>query len=268
MSDTSGTFGDWKERITYVVAEAQLLVFAVLFSLGVAILWIQPSVPGIPPVVFGWFAALILLGPPLIAIFVTGARKLRDRRMTTVYHINGVDDVRKKYYVEPELWSQKTVEGPSPYVYNDGDAFEVREFTHHEDIGELVVRGCYMSQMADSKLVTTKTMLEDIHGDLVEAFLELNQLRGRISKMGLQIQGDVINEEAEADERGLMNPRTAVKDRFESAKEDAAASDDDEIRDVGQYVDEYTEGHGPRTPVRAEESATEQATATDGGHES
>jgi len=187
MSDTSGTFGDWKERITYVVAEAQLLVFAVLFSLGVAILWIQPSVPGIPPVVvFGWFAALILLGPPLIAIFVTGARKLRDRRMTTVYHINGgVDDVRKKYYVEPELWSQKTVEGPSPYVYNDGDAFEVREFTHHEDIGELVVRGCYMSQMADSKLVTTKTMLEDIHGDLVEAFLELNQLRGRISKIGL-----------------------------------------------------------------------------------
>jgi len=42
-----------------------------------------------------------------------------------------------------------------------------------------------MSQMADSKLVTTKTMLEDIHGDLVEAFLELNQLRGRISKIGL-----------------------------------------------------------------------------------
>jgi hypothetical protein len=121
-----------------------------------------------------------------------------------------------------------------------------------------------MSQMADSKLVTTKTMLEDIHGDLVEAFLELNQLRGRISKMGLQIQGDVINEEAEADERGLMNPRTAVRDRFESAKEDAAASDDDEIQDVGQYVDEYTEGHGSRTPVTADEQTAEPA-ATDGG---
>jgi len=48
---------------------------------------------------------------------------------------------------------------------------EVREFTHHEDIGgSWSFDGCYMSQMADSKLVTTKTMLEDIHGDPAEAF--------------------------------------------------------------------------------------------------
>lgn len=50
--------------------------------------------------------------------------------------------------------------------------------------------------------------------------------------MGLQIQSDVINEEAEADKRGLMNPRTAVHDRFESAKDDAAAADDEM---VGRY---------------------------------
>jgi len=68
MSDTSGTFGDWKERIGYVVAEAQLLVVAVLFSLGVAILWIQPSVPNIPPVVFGWFAALIPIGTAISSL--------------------------------------------------------------------------------------------------------------------------------------------------------------------------------------------------------
>jgi len=75
-------------------------------------------------------------------------------------------------------------------------------------------------------------LLEDIHGDLIDAYLELNRLRGRISKMGLQIQSDVINEEAEADKRGLMNPRTAVHDRFESAKDDAAAADDEM---VGRY---------------------------------
>jgi len=42
--------------------------------------------------------------------------------MTTVYHINGVDDVRKKYVVR-SCGVRETVEGPSPYVYNDGDAF-------------------------------------------------------------------------------------------------------------------------------------------------
>ena len=265
MSDgLSGTFSNWSDRVTYVVAEAQLLVFAVLFSLGVAILWIRPSVPGIPPIVFGWFAALILLGPPLLALFITGARKLRNRRMETVYHINGVDDTRRKLSVAPEVWADKTVEGPSPYVCNDGDAFEVREFTYHEDTGQLVVRGCYFSQLADSKLVTIKAMLEDVHGDLVDAFLEYNRLRGRISKMGLEIQRDVVNEEAEADERGMMNPRTAVKQRFEAAKQNAEESDVDEIKDISQYVDDYTDQHGPRTPVEADESTANQA-ATDGG---
>ncbi|SDC06019.1 hypothetical protein [Natrinema hispanicum] len=243
MSDLSGTFRNWKDRLTYVVAEAQLLVFAVLFSLGVAILWIRPSVPSVPPIVFGWFAALMLLGPPLLALFVSGARKLRNRNMETVYHINGVDDVRRKLYVAPELWQSKTVEGASPYVCNGGDAYEVREFEYLEDIDELRVTGCYMSELADSKLVTIKAMLEDIHGDLVEEFLAANRLRGRISKMGLQIQKDVVNEEAKADERGLMNPRSAVKERFDSARSDASQNATDNIEDVSAFTEDYIDEH-------------------------
>ena len=261
MTDnTSATFSSWSDRLTYVLAEGQLVVLGLAVSLGAALIWIRPSLPGVPPIVWGWFAALLLLGPPLLALFITGARKLRNRRMVSVYHINGVDDTRRKLYVAPEVWADKKVEGPSPYVCNDGDAFEVREFTYHEDTDRLIVRGCYFSQLADSKLVTVKSMLEDVHGDLVDAFLEYNRLRGRISKMGLEIQRDVINEEAEADERGLMNPRTTVKDRFEAAKEDAEQSDIDEIKDITQYVTDYTETHGPRTPATTEQPAT-----TDGG---
>ncbi|WP_121820523.1 hypothetical protein [Halostella salina] len=263
MTDTSGTFQNWRDRLTFIIAEAQLLVAGLLVSVGIVLLWYKPTVPGIPPVAGGMFAALLLLGPPLFGLFVSGARWLRRRNMVEVYHINGVDDTRRKLYVAPELWDEKTVEGPSPYVCNDGDAYEVREFTHHDDADQLVVRGCYFSQLADSKLVTTKAMLEDIHGDLVDAFLEYNRLRGRISKMGLEIQRDVVNEEAEADERGLMHPRTAVKDHFEDAKQDAEERDVDEIKDVTEYVEEYTEAHGPRTPVAADDS-TNQA-ATDGG---
>lgn len=270
MSDTSGTFGSWSDRLTYIAAEGQLVVLGTMVSLGAALIYIRPSLPGVPPIVFGWFAAVLLLGPPLLAFFVTGARKLRNRHMVPVHHINGVTDTREKYYVEPGVWDEKTVEGPSPYSVNDGEAFEVREFDWHPDQGEngtLIVRGCYFSQMADSKLVTTKAMMEDIHGDLVESFLEYNRLRGRISKMGLQIQADVINEEAEADERGLMNPRTTVKDRFESAKQDAEESDIDEIKDVTEYVEEYADEHSINTtggPPQTRAQANEQA-ATDGG---
>ncbi|WP_121822935.1 hypothetical protein [Halostella salina] len=266
MSDTSGTFQNWRDRLTFIVAEAQLLVAGLLVSVGIILLWYKPSVPGIPPVAGGMFAALLLLGPPLFGLFVSGARWLRRRNMVEVFHINGVDDTRRKLYVAPELWDEKTVEGPSPYVCNDGDAYEVREFTHHDDADQLVVRGTYFSQLADSKMVTVKAMLEDIHGDLVDAFLEYNRLRGRISKMGLEIQRDVVNEEAEADERGLMNPKTTVKEHFEDAKQDAEERDVDEIKDVTEYVEEYTDAHGRRTPVTEDEPATNQA-ATNGGTE-
>ena len=268
MSETSATFGGWSDRLTYLLAEGQLIALGVLFSLGAAIIYLRPSIPGIPPIFFGWFAALLLLGPPLLGLFVTGVRKLRQRRMIEVHHINGVDDVRQKYYVAPEVWAEKNVEGPSPYVVNDGDAFEVREFDYAEEISQLTVTGCYMSELADSNLVTIKAMLEDVHGDLVEAFLEYNRLRGRISKMGLQIQSDVINEEAEADERGLMNPRTSVKKRFEAAKKDAEEKATEEIQDVDGYEERYFDEHAP-APVGPEHRRYQLVegveTATDGG---
>lgn len=147
--------------------------------------------------------------------------------------------------------------------------FEVREFEWHDDTETLIVRGCYFSQMADSKLITIKAMLEDIHGDLVEEFLAANRLRGRISKMGLQIQKDVVNEEAEADERGMMNPKTAVKTRFDDARADAEENATDGIQDVNGYVEDYADEHGIDTvsgPPQTRAQAAEQA-ATDGGTE-
>ena len=247
MSDLSATFGSWRDRLTYLLAEAQILALGVLFSLGAALVIFRPSLPRVPPVVIGIIAATLLFGPALFGFFVWLVKKLRERRMVVVHHVNGVTDTREKYYVEPAIWDEKTVEGPSPYTVNDGSAFEVREFDWHEDTETLIVRGCYFSQLADSKLVTVKAMLEDVHGDLVEEFLAANRLRGRISKMGLQIQKDVVNEEAEADERGLMNPKTAVKSRFEDAREDANQNATDGIQDVNAFVEDYADEHDIET---------------------
>ncbi|RQG94075.1 hypothetical protein [Natrarchaeobius chitinivorans] len=264
MSDgLSGTFGSWSDRLTYIAAEGQLVVLGVLVSLGAALVWIRPSIPGIPPIVYGWLAALLLLGPPLLALFVTGARWLRNRRMVEVYHINGVTDEREKYYVEPGVWDEKTVEGPSPYRCNDNEAFEVREFDWHEDTETLVVTGCFFSRLADSKLTTVKAMLEDVHGDLIRTAIAYNRLRGRISKMGVEIERDSINAQAEADERGLMTQKTSVKERFEAAEDDADEWSSDEIKDVGDYEHDFDPTE-PMEPITMDTG--QQAAATDGGH--
>ncbi|GGN18627.1 hypothetical protein [Halarchaeum nitratireducens] len=259
MSDTSSTFGGWADRITHIVAEAQLVVLGVLFTAGAALFLFKPDLPNVPPVAISIFASLLLFGPPLLGFWITFVRRLRDARMVTVHHINGVTDTREKYYVAPEVWETRTVDGPSPYPVNDAGAFEVREFEYIEDVGDLRVRGCYMSQLADSKLVSVKAMLEDIHGDMIETWLAYNRLRPRISKMGLQIQGDVINKEAEADERSLMNPGSSVQERFEDAEGDAKENATDGIEDASAFVEEYYDEHSieardglPQTQQQAE----------------
>jgi len=169
--------------------------------------------------------------------------------------------------VKPEVLEEHMdVDGPAPQPVNDGRDIEVREFRWREDTETLTVRGTYMSALADSKLITVKAMLEDVHGDLVDAFLEYNRIRGRISKMGLQIQKLVVNEEAEADERGMMNPKTAVGDTFDNAKQDVENADDSEIQDVGEYVEEFADEHAIETT--AGPPATQQQAATDGGTDS
>ncbi|AGB16638.1 hypothetical protein Halru_2044 [Halovivax ruber XH-70] len=263
MSELGTTFASWKDRATYLAAEAQLLIIGLVFSIGALFFYFKPELPGIPPIAHGWLAALMIFGPPLLAMFVTGARRLRDRHRVTVHHINAVTDEREKYNVEPGVWDEKTVEGPSPYVVNDGDAYEVREFEWHADTETLIVTGCHFSELADSKLITVKAMLEDIHGQLIETAIAYNKLRARISRMGVEIERDVVNFQAEADERGLMGQKTAVKERFEAAEDEAQEWDTDEIRDLGDYEHEYD-------PVANPEGVTVDTghqAATDGGEQ-
>jgi len=262
MNDLSTTFGGWQDRLTYVVAEAQLLVAGVLVSVGILLLWLQPSVPGVPSWVHGAVAATLLLGPILFGFFMTLVSRIRTRNWVTVHHINGVTDTREKYNVSPEVWSEKTVEGPSPYPVNERGAYEVREFEYYDDQDELIVTGTYFSQLADSKLVTVQAMLEDIHGQLIETAIAYNKLRGRISRMGVEIERDVVNFQAEADERGLMGRKTAVKERFEAAEDEAQEWDTDEIKDLGDYEHDYDPAANPTGEAT---DAGERATATDGG---
>ncbi|MCG1002612.1 MULTISPECIES: hypothetical protein [Halobacterium] len=235
MSDLSSTFGSWSDRVTYVLAEAQLLVAGVLVAAGVGIWWFNPSVPGAPPwttnVLVGW----LVLGPPM---FIAGLRFvdwLRTRNYVEVHHINAVEDTARTYFVPPEVWGAKRVDGPAPYRMNDGDAIAVREFDwapEYGDNGSLRVSGLYLSEMEDTKLLTSKAHMERMYEDLVDSHLSLAYLSESISDLSADLQTRLINRVVEAREKGERLDKDAVKDVTEEFRERAEGMTDDELSDI------------------------------------
>ncbi len=82
---------------------------AVLFA------YYQPLLPTlptwIPAIAVGWLVLAIrcdLVGAKI-------ARWLRRRNWVEVHHVNAVEDTTEKYYVPPELWREKEIDGPDPY---------------------------------------------------------------------------------------------------------------------------------------------------------
>jgi len=275
VSDTSGTFGGWSDRLTYLLAEGQLLVAGLAVSVGILLLWLKPSLPGIPPVVGGIFAALLLLGPPLLGLFVTGARALRRRSMVTVYHVNAVTDTLKKYYVSPELWAEKNVEGPTPYPVNGGSAWAVREWSHQEDVGELTVRGVWLSEAEDVDLMTSKSHMNAVYEKLTESHLALKVMRDSVSELSADIQGRLINRMAEAREKGRMMDPDATKEVFESFESEVQDMGTDDLPtldhedlpgpDLDDLAEQAVEEIDAPDPAGGVGMGGEQPTAADGG---
>jgi hypothetical protein len=269
MSDLSATFSSWGDRVTYVLAEAQLLVAGVLVTLGIGVWWFNPEVPGAPPwttnVLVGW----LVLGPPM---FIAGLRFvdwLRTRNYVEVHHINAVEDTAKTYFVPPELWAQKRVDGPAPYRMNDGDAVAVREFDwapEYGDSGSLTVSGVYLSEMEDTKLLTSKSHMERMYEDLVDSHLSLAYMRDSISDLAADLQTRIINRVAEAREKGEQLDKDAVQEITDDFRERAEGVTDDELSDI--TADDLPEFHADALPAaEADPGAVGdgQAAATDGG---
>lgn len=244
MSDTSGTFGGWSDRLTYLLAEGQLLVFGVLLSLGAALVIFRPSLPGVPPIVVGWFAVLLLFGPALFAFFVVFIQRLRKRRMVEVHHVDGRQDIAKQYYVSPEIWQEKTVDGASPYPINGGSAWGVQEFEHLEDVDELRVKGVYLSECEDTKIWTIKSHYKAIYEKLTESHIALSIMRDSVNELGADIQRRVLTRAAEAREKGTMIDESAVKDVFESFENDIGGTDENDLPTVEfeEIAEEATDG--------------------------
>lgn len=220
---------DWRDRLTYIVAEAQLLVAGLAISLVVLLVFYQPSLPGVPPWLFSLIFASLVLGPPLILGGVKFARWLRNRRLVEVHHVNAVEDTVEKWMVPPEVWAEKTVEGPDPWPVNGQSAWAVREFEYHEDTGDLLVAGIWLAECADDELLTSKSHMEDIYGWLLDRYRDLNRLTARVDVMVSQTEEQTVTAVAEAHERGTMLNKSAVSDVLEDAKSDVDDLDDEDV---------------------------------------
>lgn len=235
MTDLSATFGGWRDRITFVVAEAQLLVAGVLVGSGLLLWWFNPSLPGIPPWVTHVLVGWLVLGPPM---FIAGLRFvdwLRIRNYVEVHHVNAVEDEIRTYFVPPDVWGEKRVDGPAPYRVNDGDAVAVREFEwapEYGDEGTLRVSGLYLSEMEDTKLLTAKSHMERMYSDLVDSHLSLAYLSESISELAADLQTRLINRVVEAREKGERLDKDAVQDVTEDFRERAESMTDDELSDI------------------------------------
>ena len=266
MSDTSTTFGGWSDRLTYIMAEGQILVAGLLLSVGAALIIFRPSLPGVPPIVVGWFAVLLLFGPALFGFFVLLIKALRQRMMIEVGHVNARQDILKKYYVSPEIWKEKTVDGPAPYPVNGGSTWAVQDFEYLEDMDELRVEGVWLSECEDTKLYTKKSHMEAIYGKLTESHITLNIMRDSINELGADIQRKIINATSEARERGTMIDKTAVKSVFEDFEKDVEGTTDSDLPNI--EVEEVADDAIPDEPsssmdVGMGNSGSQEAVADD-----
>lgn len=260
--DTSTTFGSWSDRLTYLLAEGQLLVVGILLSLGAALVIFRPEIPGVPPIFVGWFAVLILFGPPLFGFFVVLITALRERAMVAVHHVDAESDTIQKYYVPPSIWKEKKIDGPAPYPVNGGRGWAVKEFEWLEEIEQLTVKGVWLEECQDTKLLTKKSHMEAIYGKLTESHIRLNILRDSVNELGGDIQKRIINSTAEARERGTMLDKTAVKDVFEEFGDRISDTDEGDLPNMG-VVDEVADDAMPDPPTATANAGGQQEAPAD-----
>jgi hypothetical protein len=224
------TFSSRRDRLAYLLGRYRWIVSASIIGVVGLLIYVQPSLPTIPRWVGPVILANLLLGLPGFIAGRKFAEWLRAIRWEHVYHINGLTGVREKWLVPPETWRQKKVRDVPPNQVNEKQDWEVRRFEWEEDVEQLTVQGTWPPQAKTGDLVTYKTYFEDIHETLLESHRTLKQLRARWHRMAMDLEGVVINEQAEAQERGTMLDTEAAKNIYEDAK--GEADKDDELPDL------------------------------------
>jgi hypothetical protein len=256
------TFDGWSDRLVYLAAEAQLLVVGIITLVGVALYLWAPSLPSVPVVLVDGLAVSLIGGPIPALVGYRGARKLALRAWPVVFHINAIADEREKWFVPPDVWNDRESD-VAPNRVNDGSDYEVRQFDWYEagEEGTLTVSGTWPAEAKDSAMLTSRAYLEDIHDHLLETYERAGKMRGKFSRMALDVQEKLLNYSSEADERGTMLDRSAVREVWSEVEEDLEV-EGDELPSLEDHLDEMD---GDPQLDATDAGAGEGAAATDGG---
>lgn len=237
------TFQDRWDRLTWLLHSYRFWIGTAVVAIVAALAYFRPTLD-VPPEVPALIGAFVLVGIPGIPAGFYFGRWLRRYRAVTVYHVNAVDDVIEKWYVPPALWDEKRVDEVDPYPVNDSDDYAVREFDYYEGLDQLVVRGVWMEGAQDDQLFTKKGQVEEIHKFLLDGYEAIAKIRGRISRMAMDVQRRTITALAEAQEKGKMIDQDAVEDVWKQASENI----EDELPDTPPKLDPGDDLDGYRTP--------------------
>lgn len=248
--DLSATFGGWSDRLTYLMAHSKILAVVALVGVGFGIWHFNVQLPGIPSWVMHLIGGTFILYPPSVFFGLRVAGWLRNRQYVEVYHVK-YPDVLGHYFVPPELWTQKEVDGPAPHRINDGDAVVVREWEYAPEYGEhgqLTVSGVQLSEMEDGKLFTSRKHAERIYEELVDSHLSLIYLRDSMDDFAADLQERIINRLSEAREQGEHLDPSAVREVMDDFKERAERVTEDQLTDL--HPDDVAEwGEMPALPA-------------------
>lgn len=232
------TFANWKDRLVYLVAEAQLLVAGILAAVALGMWWFGISLPGVPQEVTHLVIATLLFGPWLFLAGLRFGRWLRTRNWVEVHHINALTDEVEKHYVPPQIWKEKKVNGPDPWPLNGGSAWGVREYDWQAETQTLTVRGVHFAACSDDQLMTSKRHIHAIHNDLLEKYLELGSVRDAVGKMGAQVQEAVMNEVHIAQEEGRMVDPEVVRESIDTARDRASELGRGDLPTIDRHISE------------------------------
>ena len=237
------TFQDKWDRLTWLLHSYRFWIGTAAVLGFAALVYFRPTVD-IPASYTAAIGAFVLVGIAGIPAGFYFGRWLRRYRAVDVYHINAVDDVIEKWHVPPAMWDEKRVDEVDPYPVNDGDAYAVREFDYYEGLDQLVVRGVWLEGAQDDQLFTAKGQLEEIHEFLLDGYEAIAKIRGRISRMAMDVQRETITALAEAQEKGKMIEQDSVEQIWQEASENI----EEELPDSPPKLDPDTDLDGYRTP--------------------
>jgi hypothetical protein len=208
------TFENWKDRVVYLLAEAQLLLVGLSLVAGVLLIWWSPSIPSVPSIVVDAFIVAFLLVVPLGFAGYRIGRKLRYLQMVQVTHLNAVTDSLEWWLVPPEMWRERQTDG-KPDTYRMDGKEVAREFDYDDATDDLRVRGVWLEEIQDAKLLTSRRHMKRIYDEIPGLKVTVGVLRDSISQMGAELQTRLINRIETARERGTLLDKSAVTEVFE-----------------------------------------------------